>query len=193
VAWYGNRTRSVGLVSACGGWYRGRGQGRAALVPLRWVYVHEPRSDRGDYFYSTDPTMTPTRIVELFAARWSIEVTFQEARAHLGLETPRARRAASVLRTTPALLGLFSLVSLTFARSRAGDRRRRRRRRRRTPRLHHTPCYHKAQPTFADALYAVRRDLWARTLLQRLLPWQCRSHMGPRLTNTLLAYLAEAA
>ena len=65
--------------------------------------------------------------------------------------------------------------------------------RRRTPRLHHTPCYHKAQPTFADALYAVRRDLWARTLLQRLLPWQCRSHMGPRLTNTLLAYLAEAA
>ena len=46
-------------------------------------------SGREDYFYSTDPSLRPEQIVELFAGRWAIEVTFEEVRAHLGFETTR--------------------------------------------------------------------------------------------------------
>ena len=44
--------------------------------------------------------------------RWSVEVTFEEARAHLGLETQRQWSEKAIARTAPVLLGLFSLVTL---------------------------------------------------------------------------------
>jgi hypothetical protein len=60
--------------------------------------------------------LPPERIVGWFTGRWSIEVTFQEVRQHLGFTTPRNWCAKSVLRTAPCLLGLFSLVALIFHR-----------------------------------------------------------------------------
>lgn len=183
--WYGQSRRVMELLSACGGWYRGRGNGTAALVPIRWVYTREPGGTREDWFFCTDPTVAPARIVEAFAGRWSIEVTFEEARAHLGLETPRQRCERSVLRTTPCLLGLFSLVSLIFAQlwQHGGANRR----------THQTPCYHKTEPTFADALYAVRRTLWDGCLLKHVLGPRCVKTLPPRLKRTLITYFAEAA
>src|SRR5579864_9418391 len=144
VRWYGNSVRDVQLLGACGGWYRHRGSDRAALVPVRWVYVHDPRSGREDFFYSTDPALCPQQIVELFAARWAIEVTFQEVRAHLGFETTRHRCRNSVLRVAPCILGLFSVVGLIYARLA----------RHKKVTIHATPCYAKTDPTFADALAA---------------------------------------
>ena len=44
--------------------------------------------------------------------RWQVESTFQEVRAHLGVETQRQWTDLAIPRTTPALLGLFSLVTL---------------------------------------------------------------------------------
>ncbi|MBX0326669.1 hypothetical protein K2Z83_03095 [Oscillochloris sp. ZM17-4] len=61
---------------------------------------------------STDATHAPSQIVEWFVQRWQLEVTFEEARAHLGIETQRQWSDLAILRTTPVLLGLFSLVTL---------------------------------------------------------------------------------
>ena len=86
-----------------------------------------------------------------------------EVREHVGVETqrqwsdratlaPRAGRVR-VLRTTPALLGLFSLVTL-LAHQHA--------RRRKLP-IRQAAWYHKSQPTFSDALALVRRQIWQQT------------------------------
>ncbi len=84
---------------------------------------------------------------------WLIEVTFQEARRHLGFETQRQWSELAIRRTTPALLGLFSLVALCAhqrRRQEAGTFRRQ------------AAWYHKRHPTFADALALVRKELWAQ-------------------------------
>ena len=84
--------------------------------------------------------------------RWQLEVTFQEMRRHLGFETQRQWSDLAIRRTTPALLGLFSLVTL-IAHQRmtegAGAFRR-------------AAWYHKTHPTFADALASVRKELWSQ-------------------------------
>ena len=183
VAWYGNRKRELHLLSGCGGWYRGRGGGRAALVPIRWVFVHDPQSGRDDWFFSTDPTLRPQRIVESFAGRWAIEVTFQEMRAHLGLGSTRQWCRQSVLRTVPCLLGLFTVVSLIWAElAKAGK-----------PPVHRTPCYAKAHPTFADALYGVRRLLWEQVILPQCDPQGHVTQLPQALRQILLEHLATAA
>jgi hypothetical protein len=83
--------------------------------------------------------------------RWQLEVTFQEVRRHLGFETQRQWSELAIRRTTPALLGLFSVITL-FAhrqmRQAAGAFRR-------------AAWYHKVHPAFADALALVRKELWA--------------------------------
>jgi hypothetical protein len=153
VSWYGGKTRRVELVSGDGQWFKG-GEG---LVPVRWVFVHDVQgTHRDEYFYCTDPTLSPARIVSLFTGRWSIEVTFQEVRAHLGFATPRNRTAKSVLRTAPCLLGLFSVVSLIYNRHTSGK----------GVRPPSTPWYHKAKVSFGDAMALVRRICWAEVLKQ---------------------------
>jgi hypothetical protein len=93
----------------------------------------------------------PARILSWFVLRWQMEVTFQEARRHLGVETQRQWSELAIRRTTPALLGLFSLVTL-FAHGRMAQGSR-------VPRQ--TSWYRKPHPTFSDALALVRRELWA--------------------------------
>lgn len=113
VKWYGNTEREVRLISDVGYWYKS-GQG---LVKIRWVHVHDLTGNRDDaYFYSTDPNMRPERIVEWYTWRWNIEVTFQEAKEHLGVESTRNWCKQSVLRSFPCLLGLYSIVVLMFLR-----------------------------------------------------------------------------
>jgi len=86
VAWYGGGTRRLAVVWGVGHWYK-NGEG---LVAIRWVFVHDRTgTHRDDYFFTTDLAMTPKTIVETFTRRWSIETTFQEMRAYLGLETTR--------------------------------------------------------------------------------------------------------
>jgi hypothetical protein len=100
----------------------------------------------------TDLDADPERIVRWFAMRWQLEVTFQESRRHLGFETQRQWSDTAIRRTTPALLGLFSLVTLCAdgqMRRAAGALRRQ------------AAWYRKRHPTFADALALVRKELWA--------------------------------
>jgi hypothetical protein len=179
VNWYGGKTRRVELISGTGHWYKG-GDG---LVPVRWVFVRDlSGTHRDEYFYSTDPTLAADRIVSLYTGRWSIEVTFEEVRAHLGFTTPRNWSAKSVLRTAPCLLGLFSLVSLIFARH-VCDK---------GVKVRCDPWYHKTGVTFSDAIAAVRRLCWAEVLKRS------PGHAGviklpTGLRLTLLDHLSRAA
>jgi hypothetical protein len=79
-----------------------------------------------------------------------LEVTHREVREHLGVETQRQSSAPAIARTTPALFGLFSLVTV-LAHALA---------RRRKVLTRQTAWYAKTQPTFSDALAAVRHELW---------------------------------
>lgn len=179
VHWYGGKTRRVQLVWGQGHWYKG-GQG---LVPVRWVFVHDLQgTHRDEYFYCTAPTCSPDQIVSLYTGRWSIEVTFQEVRAHLGFNTPRNWSKNSVLRTAPCLLGLFSVVSLIFANQARG----------RTIKPLGAPWYVKEQLTFSDAMSCVRRLCWSEVLKQS------STHAGVlklprRLRLLLLEQLSRAA
>ncbi|MHB1156911.1 MAG: hypothetical protein ACYC26_08740 [Phycisphaerales bacterium] len=105
-------------------------------------------------WYSTDPTLSPARIVSFFTGRWPIETTFQEVRRHLGFETTRQRVEPSVLRTAPCLPGLFSVVCLIYAEQMGRGK----------VSVHRTPWYVKSEPTFADALAAVRRLFWEQCI-----------------------------
>jgi len=123
-------------------------------VPVRWVMVRDTEGGFATQaLLCTDLDADPQKIVRWFVMRSQLEVTFQEVRRHLGLETQRQCSELAIRRTTPALLGLFSLVTL-FAHQRmrktAGALRRQ------------VAWYHKAHPTFADALALVRKQLWAQ-------------------------------
>ena len=99
-------------------------------------------------FLATDLDVTPQDMLQWFVLRWQIEVTF--ARAHLGMESQRQWSDRAILRTTPALLGLFSLTSLWVHDLQAV--------RAFVPRT--AAWYRKSYPTFSDAIAAVRREIW---------------------------------
>jgi hypothetical protein len=147
VRWYGRRTRVVKVATGTAVWYHSG----MPVVPLRWVLIVDPRGRFvPQALLSTDTTLTAQQIVEWYVWRWQLEVTFEEARAHLGIETQRQWSDLAILRTTPALLGLFSLVTLLAhqvlqeqalpARSAA--------------------WYPKSVATFSDTLALVRQQLW---------------------------------
>lgn len=148
--WYGEGERVVELVSATAVWYH---SGMPPL-PIRWVLVRDPQGKfEPQALLCTDLMGEPVQIIEWFVLRWRLEVTWQEARAHLGLETQRQWNDLAIARTTPALLGLFSIVALL-----AGQ----------LAQEHALPVrqavwYRKTHPTFADAIAMVRQHLWPST------------------------------
>jgi uncharacterized membrane protein len=177
VPWYGASVRRVGLISACGLWYRA-----GAQAYVRWVCVLDPKSRRTDYLYGTDPTLAPEQIVRLYARRWNLEVTFQEIREHLGFESTRQWTQRSVLRAAPLLLGLYSVITLLWKSQYAAST---------TPRG--TLCYHKPEPSFADAIFQVRKALWEQVLWEQLFPAPSPQHPAPPPDPLLTDYLADAA
>lgn len=148
--WYGGRQRKLEIVSDTGVWYH------SGLPPalIRWVLVRDPSGEREPQaFLCTDLTATPQQILGWFVSRWRMETTFQEVRIHLGVETQRQWSDLAILRTTPALLGLFSLITiwahgLTTTVTAAVC-------------AHPAAWYNKRGPTFSDAIAAVRRVLWS--------------------------------
>ena len=182
VAWYGSRKHRVSYVSDAVLWY---GKHNNQTIPIRWVGVAGDRNKNCDdaFFYCTDPSLPAKRIIELYALRWNIEVTFEEARALLGLETTRHWCRQSVLRVTPVLMGLFSAVALIWQQLPEKKRRC----------LSETPCYHKQHLTFADALYAVRRELWQTTLAGNRHQSQCPTNVTPAIREVILWHLSTAA
>ena len=107
--WYGGQTRALEYVSGTSVWYS---SGRPP-APIRWVLVRDPSGERDPQaFLCTDLALEPVAILSRFVFRWRIETTFQEVREHLGVETQRQWSDLAILRTTPALLGLYSLITV---------------------------------------------------------------------------------
>lgn len=107
--WYGRTNRVVEIATGTAVWYRGG----SPPVPIRWLLVRDLLGELPPQaFLSTDLDAAPVAILQWFVSRWQLEVTFQEVRAHLGVESQRQWSDLAILRTTPALLGLFSLVTL---------------------------------------------------------------------------------
>jgi hypothetical protein len=147
--WYGKGERAVEVASATALWYHTG----LPPVPLRWVLIRDPQEKfEPQALLCTDLAAEPARILSWFVLRWKMEVTFQEARRHLGVETQRQWSELAIRRTTPALLALFSLVTLLAHRRMARSTQ--------TPRR--AAWYRKPYPTFCDALALVRRELWAQ-------------------------------
>lgn len=147
--WYDGHERPMEVTSASAVWFH---TGKAA-VPIRWVLVRDPLHTYDPIaLLSTDPHSDPLSIVNWFVQRWQLEVTFEEARRHLGLETQRQWSDKAIARTTPLLFGLFSWVTLVAHTLYALHPST-------TPRQ--AAWYPKLLPTFADALALVRQHLWS--------------------------------
>jgi hypothetical protein len=147
ILWYGRVNRVVEIANGTAVWYRGG----SPPVPIRWLLVRDPLGElQPQAFLCTDLEAAPVDILQWFVSRWQLEVTFQEARAHLGVETQRQWSDLAIMRTTPALLGLFSLVTV-WAHDLAAE----------TPLAPATAAwYPKRHCTFSDAIAAVRVQIW---------------------------------
>ena len=182
VAWYGSSRREVKYATCTGLWYDKHHGGQ--VTPIRWVAVGGESGEFTDYFYCSDDSVEARKIIEYYAMRWNIEVTFEESRALLGLETTRHWCKQSVLRVTPLLFGLFTAVSLIWhSLSQSGCQ----------VMLHHTPCYTKQAMTFADALFAVRRVIWEQGLMRHSPAGECLTSVPRPLREVLLTHLSAAA
>jgi hypothetical protein len=156
-SWYGRKQgKTLEIASDTALWYRPGTPPR----PIRWVLVRDPEGKRDPQaFFSTDSARAPADIIALFVRRWQVEVTFAETRAHLGVETQRQWSDKAIARTTPALLGLYSLISLWACDLLSATS---------TP--YAAAWYRKTNLTFTDAIASVRLALWVGDISQRSPP-----------------------
>jgi hypothetical protein len=178
--WYGRTNRLVEITTGTAIWYRGG----VPPVPIRWLLVRDPKGElEPQAFLATDLDARPGDILAWFVSRWQVEVTFEEVRAHLGVETQRQWSDKAILRTTPALLGLLSIVTLCAHQLSKS--------RKLKPRT--AAWYPKAVLTFSDAIAAVRREIWAHQISFMSRPRrdsiEIPSHIWQRMENAL-AYAA---
>ena len=155
-AWYGHKQKMLEITSDTAIWYR---PGTPAAT-IRWVLVRDPEGRRDPQaFFCTDVTLDPADIIALFVRRWQVEVTFAETRAHLGVETQRQWSDKAISRTTPALFGIYSLITL-WACDLLNE----------NSSPYAASWYRKTHLTFTDAIGAVRLALWVGDISQHSPP-----------------------
>jgi DDE superfamily endonuclease len=147
VSWYAGQTREVEVATGTALWYHAG----VPPVAIRWVLLRDPEGTFvSQALLCTDQKADPAQIIGWFVLRWQVEVTFHEVRTHLGVETQRQWSDLAIVRTTPALLGLFSLVTI-FAHQLLDSQ---------SFPVRQAAWYSKALPTFSDTLAFVRQQLW---------------------------------
>jgi hypothetical protein len=147
---YSEDERAVEVTSATGVWSHSGMPPR----PIRWVLVRDPQGTfEPQALRCTELSVDPVPILEWLVLRWRLEVTWQEARAHWGMETPRQWNERAMARTTPALLGLFSIVPLLAGRLAQEH----------TRPVRQAVWSHQPLPTVADAIAIGRQHLWPST------------------------------
>ena len=178
--WYGETNRTIAIVSGTAVWY----STGLPPVPIRWVLIRDP----DDAFppqalLCTDLDAPPEHIVSWFVLRWQLETTFHEVRDHLGVETGRGWSEQTIRRTTPALLGLFSFVTLVAHDHWTHG----------APLVRTAAWYHKCEPTFVDAIAVVRRSVWAHAAFQTSPPADDLRKVPHALVEHLCELLCYAA
>jgi hypothetical protein len=124
----------------------------------------------------------PQHVIETYTGRWSIETTFQELRAYLGLETTRGWKRPTVLRAAPCLFGLYSVVALLYAGLPSE-----------TGRAAAVTYRGKTVVAFSDAITAVRRQLWFEGVFESHGQAEVFGNLPRPFQAVLLAALAPAA
>jgi len=179
VAWYGGGQRRVEVVTGTGQWYK---SGRL-LVAVRWVFVRDlTGTHRDEYFFTTEPDLDAKRVIETYTGRWNIETTFQEMRSYLRWETTRGWSRNTVLRVSPCLFGLYTVVAYLYTELPS-----------RYTRVRVVDWPGKRDVTFSDAITAVRRWLWQEWVF--VIPGHdtAFSKLGAPFRQVLLNGLAPAA
>ena len=157
VPWYDGTLRTLEIASYTALWYH---SGKAP-VPIRWVLIRDPLGEfRPQALLCTELDVEPTQIIEWFVLRWQLEVTFQEVRTHLGVETQRQWSDLAIARTTPTLFALFSWVALAANALQVSQ----------PMPVRSAAWYAKPLPTFSDAIALVRRSLWSCSDTFRMSP-----------------------
>jgi hypothetical protein len=180
IVWYDGIKRTLEIFSGISLWYT-PGQ---APVPIKWVVVRDPKRElRTESFFATDLKATEEQILSWVILRWNIEVTFEELRAHLGVETQRQWSDLAIARTTPALFSMFSavvLIGLELLKSK-------------TLPVQTCAWYQKTDATFSDVIALVRRHIWHSRNYTNSLPEPESSYLKDDLLETLLDIVCYAA
>jgi len=151
---YGGKKRIARVLSSTCMW----GADGVTPIPIRWVLVVDPTGKLDPLpLMSTDPLMTPERMIELFIDRWGLEVTFEESREHLGVETQRQWSDRAIARSTPTLMGLYSCVCLMANQLKQVE----------SLKVETTSWHQKEHVAFSDMLRAVRMVIWRDNLILR--------------------------
>jgi hypothetical protein len=178
--WSGRQERLVAISSQTAVWYHTG----LPPVPIRWLLIRDPDGECATQaLLCTDLDASPAQIHAWFVQRWQLEGTFHALRAHLGMETQRQWTPLAIARTTPALLGLVSLVTL-LAHPHFSSA---------APVLRQSAWYHTSLPTFADALAVVRRQLWRSLLVPTSRCTLDRAHIPRAVLDHLCDLLCYAA
>ena len=180
VCWYDGAEKVLELASGTAVWYHNG----IEPLPIRWVLTRDPAGClEPRAYFSTRPADEAAAIAAEVVKRWPIEVTFEEARAHLGVETQRQWSDLAIERETPCLFGLYTLVALMGQALHQAS----------PIAIRTAAWYPKAKATFSDVLAMVRRECWGlldirtsqsdpscveipRSQLDRLLNAVCYSH-----------------
>ena len=156
ILWYGGRKKKIDVLAGTCLWY---GYG-IRPIPIRWVLTRDS-NNKGEaaILFSTDVNALPIAVIETFILRWQLEVTFEEARAHLGMETQRQWSDNAIDRITPCILASYSIISLlalATAKSKNED----------IP-VQTSSWYKKSHVTFSDALTYVRGKILKTKYMHR--------------------------
>ena len=174
VAWYGGTRKTLQVLSRTGLWHA-RGQDPVAI---RYLVVRDPEGEvRDAAYFCTDVNETPGQILGWVVQRWSLEVTFEEVRMHLGVETQRQWSDLAIARTTPVLLGLFSIVTLLALGWHAEG----------SLEAKRAAWYAKGSPTFSDCIGLARERIWRA----RISDGSSKSGEAMQLPGPLLKALIE--
>ncbi|HEU0144016.1 MAG TPA: transposase [Nitrososphaera sp.] len=145
--WYSEKNKKIKVSTGTAIWYH---SGMPPVV-IRWVLIRDEQSEKEPAaLLCTNTGLSEEQIILYFIRRWSMEATFEETRAHLGVETQRQWSDKAIARSTPSLMALFSMVTLWADQLQ-----------KKQP-LHttQTAWYKKKLPTFSDCLRAVRMNIW---------------------------------
>ncbi len=146
--WYGQENKKMLITYGKSIWYKSS----FPTINLQWVLIKDPLGKiEPRALQCNDLSLTPMEMINYFIRRWTVEVTFQEVRTHLGVETQRQWSDKAITRTTPVLMGLFSIVTLlanTLHQQQKLE-------------IKSSAWYAKQQPTFSDAMAAVRYEIWS--------------------------------
>jgi hypothetical protein len=146
--WYNGKKKTIEFITDSSLWY---GYG-IRPVPIKWVLIKGSGSNSEPIvLFTLDLELSPEKIISDYVNRWPIEVTFEEVRRHLGMETQRQWSDRAIDRETPCIIASFSIIILIALelQKENGDK----------IAIQTSSWYPKKQVTFSDILAYVRRHI----------------------------------